>query len=254
LFWGCSGVLQRSVFAMHGTVRWLPRLAVGAAMLAATAASSSADKSQYSLFNPTPDRLLRDMTTDRPDITESPFTVDAGRVQIETNLFGYFRSRPEENATVTDIYDVAISNLRIGLTNNVELSLVWQPYGFVRTREVNPVNITHQSGTGRVDARAKINLWGNDSFEKPGASALALLRSSSFPRIATTVSARITSTPVSSCRTRSSSRTSSRSASTLPCSISGRMQRRATTWSTWPRQRSPTSGVSSDAGFITVWA
>ena len=161
---------------MHETVGWLPRLAVGAAMLAATAdAASSADKSQYSLFAPTPDRLLRDLTTDRPDITESPFTVDAGRIQIETNLFGYFRSRPDENGTVTDSYDIAISNVRIGLTNHVELSLVWQPYGFVRTREANPVNITHQSGTGRIDARAKINLWGNDSFEKPGATALALL-------------------------------------------------------------------------------
>ena len=82
---------------MNGTVRWLPRLAVGAAMLAATAdAASSADKSQYSLFNPMPDRLLRDLTTDRPDITESPFTVDAARIQIETNLFGYFRSRPDD--------------------------------------------------------------------------------------------------------------------------------------------------------------
>jgi hypothetical protein len=51
------------------------------------------------LFNPTPDRLLRDLTTDRPDVTESPFTVDAGRIQAETNLFGYARSRPIGCAT-----------------------------------------------------------------------------------------------------------------------------------------------------------
>jgi hypothetical protein len=161
---------------MNETGRWLPRLVAGTAMLLATGhAAMSADKSQYTLFNPTPDKLLRDMTTDRPDITESPFTVDAGRVQVETNLFGYFRSRPDENGTVTDSYDVAITNVRIGLTNHVELSLVWQPYGFVRAREVNPVKVTHQSGIGRIDVRGKINLWGNDKFEKPGDTALALL-------------------------------------------------------------------------------
>jgi hypothetical protein len=161
---------------MNETRRWLPRLAGGAAILLATVgAASSADKSQYWLFNPTPDRLLRDMTTDRPDITESPFTVDAGRVQVETNLFGYTRSRPDENGAVTDSYDVAVTNVRIGLTNNVELSLVWQPYGAVRTREINPINVTRQSGMGRIDVRGKINLWGNDDFEKPGASALALM-------------------------------------------------------------------------------
>ena len=58
-----------------------------AALAVATAGSvMGADKSAYSILNPTPDRLLRDMTTDRPDTTESPFTVDAGRMQVETNV------------------------------------------------------------------------------------------------------------------------------------------------------------------------
>jgi hypothetical protein len=69
---------------------------------------------QYSLFNPTPDRLLRDMTTDRPDTTESPFTVDAGHMQVETNLFAYARSRPDADGTVTDSYEFATSNVRMG--------------------------------------------------------------------------------------------------------------------------------------------
>src|SRR5687768_9344774 len=113
------------------------RAAAGALALMATAGGGlAADKSHYSLFNPTPDRHLRDMTTDRPDLTEVPFTVDAGRVQIETNLFGYTRSRPDEDGAVTDAYDFAISNVRIGVTNDLELSLVWQPYGALRTRAV----------------------------------------------------------------------------------------------------------------------
>ena len=82
-----------------------------AVMVAATAIlvagpALGADKSSYTLFNPTPDRLLRDMTTDRPDVTESPFTVDAGHIQIESNLFGYgapgpTRRGPSRTATTS---------------------------------------------------------------------------------------------------------------------------------------------------------
>ncbi len=144
-------------------------LAIGAAE------ASDQNKSQYTLFNPTPDRLLRDLTTDRPDTTESPFTVDAGRVQIETNLFGYTRSRPDTDGTVTDSYDFLITNVRVGLTYRSEINVVFQPYGIVRTRPLDPVAATRSSGIGGVDIRGKFNLWGNDSFERPGATALGLL-------------------------------------------------------------------------------
>jgi hypothetical protein len=135
----------------------------------------SADKSQYWLFNPTPDKLLREMTTDRPDITESPFTVDAGHVQFETTLVGYTRSAPNQERTVTDEFDFFTTNMRIGITNSAEFDLVWQPYGTVRTRQEDPLRIFNQSGIGGLNLRGKFNLWGNDSFEKPGATALALL-------------------------------------------------------------------------------
>ena len=155
-------------------------LAVVAGALLATVAvgpagASEPNKSQYTLFNPTPDSLLRDLTTDRPDTTESPFTVDAGRVQVETNLFGYARSRPDVDGTVTSSYDFLVTNVRIGLTHSSEINVVLQPYGIVRTRPLDPLLATRSSGIGGVDIRGKINLWGNDTFEKPGATAFALL-------------------------------------------------------------------------------
>ena len=42
-----------------------------------------ADKSIYTLFHPTPREWMREMSTDRPDQTESPNTVDAGHFQVE---------------------------------------------------------------------------------------------------------------------------------------------------------------------------
>ena len=56
----------------------------GAVLLSVIACTSGAmaaqreqiDKSQFNLFNPTPAALMRAMSTDRPDTTESAYTVD----------------------------------------------------------------------------------------------------------------------------------------------------------------------------------
>lgn len=139
------------------------------------------DKSQFTLFNRTPDRLLRDLTTDRPDTTESPFTVDAGRVQIESNLIGYARSRPDGDGAFADIYELGTTNIRIGVTTAAEVNVVWQPYGIVRTRTPDPVDATRSSGVGGLELRAKYNFWGNDAFEAPGSTAFGILPFVSLP-------------------------------------------------------------------------
>jgi Putative MetA-pathway of phenol degradation len=181
--WWCRRLMGRvNAFALRGgnqaplRTRWLTA-AAGVLLMGSigTADASDPNKSQYTLFNPTPDRLLRDLTTDRPDTTESPFTVDAGRVQVETNLFGYTRSRPDVEGTVTDGYDFLVTNVRVGLTNSSEINVVVQPYGIARPRPLDPLTTTRSSGVGGVDIRAKVNLWGNDTFEQPGATAFALL-------------------------------------------------------------------------------
>ncbi|WP_162290933.1 transporter [Erythrobacter colymbi] len=114
---------------------------------------------------------LRDLTTDRPDVTESPFTVDAGHIQIETTLFGYTRSRADSAGVVTDGYEFATTNLRVGVADNLEFDFVWQPYGVADPRGGGRAD----RGIGSVDLRAKLNLWGNDGAAKAGDTALALL-------------------------------------------------------------------------------
>ena len=47
---------------------------------------AAADKSQYTLFNPTPKEQMRPFNTDRPTKSNVPYTVDAGHFQIETDL------------------------------------------------------------------------------------------------------------------------------------------------------------------------
>ena len=73
-------------------LRALPTLLLLAA-IAPTGGEAQQDslgpKSRYNLFHRTPVELRRPLTTDRPDRTESPYTVDAGLFQAEIDLFTY---------------------------------------------------------------------------------------------------------------------------------------------------------------------
>src|SRR4026208_2067688 len=95
------------------------------------------DKSQYHLFNPTPRNLMREMSTDRPDKTESAYTVDAGHFQLEMDLLSYTHDHDRSGGgdTRTDAYAIAPVNLKIGLLNNVDLQVVLETYNHVRVND-----------------------------------------------------------------------------------------------------------------------
>lgn len=144
------------------------RIAAGVAVLmGASGAATAADKSGYSLLHPTPDSQLRDMSTDRPDKTESPYTVDAGRFQIETDLLAY--TRDSESGITTHAFDVMPFNLKVGLTSNTDLQLVYGAWSHVRTSGGGQTE--RESGFGDLVVRVKHNIWGNDG----GKTALALM-------------------------------------------------------------------------------
>ena len=130
------------------------------------------DKSHYHLFNPTPRELMREFNTDRPDKTESPYTLDAGHFQIEMDVLNYSFDRFNGLPNNTRVESVAIApvNLKVGLCDNVDFQLVLQTYNSVRTRDT-VTGVTRQRGFGDVISRLKINLWGNNG----GATALALM-------------------------------------------------------------------------------
>ena len=127
------------------------------------------DKSHYHLFNPTPRELMREFNTDRPDKTESPYTLDAGHFQLEMDVLNYSFDRYNGLPNNTRVESVAMApvNLKIGLRDNVDFQLVLQTYNSVRTRD-SVTGVTQQSGFGDVISRLKINLWGlMSSFSNP---------------------------------------------------------------------------------------
>src|ERR1700722_7216425 len=135
----------------------------------------SADKSDYNLFNPTPLALMREMSPDRPDKTESPYTVDAGHFQLEMDFANY----TEDNAdgVRTETWNVAPVNLKVGVLNNVDVQFILDDYLHVRTVTPALSRTTTQSGFGDFTTRVKINLWGNDG----GSTAFGVMPFVKFP-------------------------------------------------------------------------
>jgi len=133
---------------------------IGATLQAAAPApAEQADKRAYTFFNPTPDKLLRELATDRPDATESPFTVDAGHVQLEMDFGNLTKNRLAGVRTTAG--ELAPFNLRWGMTQNLELGVFVTPW----QRETAKPRIgpsERHNGFGDTTIRGKLNLGGND--------------------------------------------------------------------------------------------
>ena len=138
-----------------------------------TATGLTADKEQYHLFNPTPRDLMREMSTDRPDKTESPYTVDAGHFQLEMDVLSYSYDRDNGLPGDARMESVSIApvNLKVGLCNRVDLQMVLETYTSVRTHVRATRQVERQRGFGDITMRLKANMWGNDE----GRTALALM-------------------------------------------------------------------------------
>jgi hypothetical protein len=147
----------------------------GDAALSATgpAAGPPADKSQYHLFRPTPSALLREMSTDRPDKTESAYTVDAGHFQAEMDLVTFTSDHDRSNGGDVRVNSFAVApvNLKVGLLDDLDLQLVLETWNWVKTEDRTSRTTIHQSGFGDIIPRLKFNLWGNNG----GRTALALM-------------------------------------------------------------------------------
>ena len=137
----------------------------------APADSAAVDKRPYSLFHPTPRRYLRPLSPDRPGVTESPFTVDAGHFQFETDLGRLISSRPGAEQRQRTIRANAFV-LKMGLDNRTDAQLFLDAYEWDHAYATDTQPATRNQGFGDLTLRVKRNLRGNDSTAGPLAVAL----------------------------------------------------------------------------------
>lgn len=101
----------------------------------------------------------REMTTDRPDTTETPFTVEPGLMQLEASVASWTRDR--QGGTRTTEWEWAPFNLRIGVAKSLEAGIVITPH-IHRSEQVHGGAKTTSRGVGDTVLRGKVNFWGND--------------------------------------------------------------------------------------------
>lgn len=133
--------------------------------------SLTAAKSRYSWRRPVPRELMRDLAPDRPGVTESPFTVDAGHFQFETDLGRLIISHPDAEPRHRTIRADAFV-LKLGLSNRTDVQLFLDAYEWDRTAATADEPAARNRGFGDITVRIKRNLNGNDSTESPLAVAL----------------------------------------------------------------------------------
>jgi len=83
--------------------------------------SATTAPSSHWLLDPVPQNQMRELSTDRPDMTESPISVDAGHLQVEVDAAVLAVDRSlEANPGLTMLG----ANVKVGLTSSTDLQLV----------------------------------------------------------------------------------------------------------------------------------
>ena len=119
------------------------------------------DKTKYNLFNPTPRKYMRPMVPDRPGITESPYSVDAGHFQYEADGLRLL-SRREGTTRGRDWY-VNHALAKIGLTNKTDFQVEFDSYTTTHFYDVTDPSVSQRAyGAGDVSLRLKHTLLGDD--------------------------------------------------------------------------------------------
>ncbi len=100
---------------------------------------------------------LRELSADRPDVTESPISVDAGHVQIESSLLEWTRDGGSDGVSLLP------TNLKLGLSARSDVQFLFAPQAWE--------NRDGPDGFSDPVVRYKRNLWGNDG----GKTALGIM-------------------------------------------------------------------------------
>jgi hypothetical protein len=132
--------------------------AAAAPAVAATPAQTTEDATDAAVphvLSPTSMEKRRPLITDRPDLTESPYTVDAGHVQIESDLIVATWREGR-----VDSVDLMPSNMKIGLTSSTDLQLLVPALGVVFGADG-----TASPAAGDIGVRLKWNAFTSDGGE-----------------------------------------------------------------------------------------
>ena len=153
---------------------YFPLLSLLAWGLISCVEAQTLNQKGYDLFHPVPKQQMREMESDRPGVTESPYSVDAGHVQYETDIFYIEHEKLEEADQHTTIFNQG--NLKLGVARNTEIQIGLETYVSQRNK-LKDGSSSKGKGVGDLTVRIKQNLGGNDG----GNFAIAVIPYLKFP-------------------------------------------------------------------------
>ncbi|MDO7854456.1 transporter [Hymenobacter convexus] len=124
--------------------------------------SSPYDSAHFSWRKPVPRNRLRELQPDRPGVTESPFTVDAGHFQLEMDALRLINSGSDTDDHNRELH-LAYSMLKLGLSRRTDLQLEVPFYSVAKQRPSDADDWQERhAGFGDVTVRVKHNFVGDD--------------------------------------------------------------------------------------------
>jgi hypothetical protein len=118
-------------------------------------------KSEYSLFNPTPDADMRPFDPERPTKFTLPFTIDAGHFQYESDFFNH--THTNYGGAGTQSFEAFDPIIKLGITNWMDFEAALGGYQYTTAHSnLDGTFITNGHGWGDTFLKIKFNLIGND--------------------------------------------------------------------------------------------
>lgn len=134
------------------------------------------DSAHFDLFHPVPRTQLRPLRPDRPGVTESPFTIDAGHFQLETDALRLINGRDADQRNRE--WKAAYTTLKLGLSRRTDVQLEVPLYKVAKERPAGEHTWERHRGFGDVAVRVKHNFLGDD---QDGPIAMAVVAYTRLP-------------------------------------------------------------------------
>ncbi|GAA4037495.1 hypothetical protein GCM10022409_23200 [Hymenobacter glaciei] len=142
----------------------------------APAKTSPYDSAHFSWRKPVPRTRLRELQPDRPGITESPFTVDAGHFQLEMDALRLINSGSGSNGQRRE-WHAGYSTLKLGLSRRTDVQLELPLYSVNKQQPSDPTQDRERhAGFGDVTVRLKHNFVGDDQQGKFAMAVIGFAR------------------------------------------------------------------------------
>ncbi|MGI4865895.1 MAG: transporter [Janthinobacterium lividum] len=134
------------------------------------------DSAHFSWRKPVPHNRLRPLRPDRPGTTESPFTLDAGHFQVETDGVRLINQPASGEDAQQRTWYVADALLKLGLGRKTDIQVELPLYSAQKQRATDTGDWENHRGFGDVAVRLKHNFLGDDQKGPIAASVVAYVR------------------------------------------------------------------------------